>query len=169
MADSSLSDAEVVEAYKGLAVVERDFRNLKAIDLDLRPVYHWTEKRVRAHVFICMLAAYLNWHPRKALAPLIFTDEEIPERTDPVAPAQRSEGAKAKDAAQKSPEGLDLHSYRTLLSHLGSLRRSRILFAGGHSTEKLSLPTPVQRRAFELIGMPIPITVKGKSTEPKRR
>ena len=167
--ESSLSDAQVVEAYKGLSAVERDFRNLKAIDLELRPVYHWTEERVRAHVFVCMLAAYLNWHLRKALAPLTFTDEEIPGRTDPVAPAQRSAGARAKDSAKLSPEGLELHSYGTLLSHLGSLSRSRIRFAGGHCTEKLSLPTPIQRRAFELIGVPIPITVRGKSTETQRR
>ena len=167
--ESSLSDAQVVEAYKGLSAVERDFRNLKAIDLELRPVYHWTEERVRAHVFVCMLAAYLNWHLRKALAPLTFTDEEIPGRTDPVAPAQRSAEARAKDSAKLSPEGLELHSYGTLLSHLGSLSRSRIRFAGGHCTEKLSLPTPIQRRAFELIGVPIPITVRGKSTETQRR
>ena len=167
--ESSLSDAQVVEAYKGLAVVERDFRNLKAIDLELRPVYHWTEERVRAHVFVCMLAAYLNWHLRKALAPLCFTDEEIPARNDPVSPARRSSAARVKDAAKLSSEGLELHSYGTLLSHLGSLSRSRILFAGGHTTEKLSLPTPIQRRAFELIGVPIPITVRGKSTETPRR
>ena len=86
-----------------------------------------------------------------------------------MAPARRSAAAKAKDSAKLSPEGLELHSYGTLLSHLGSLSRSRILFAGGHSTEKLSLPTPIQRRAFELIGAPIPITVKGKSTEPGQR
>jgi hypothetical protein len=76
----------VVTAYKGLSVVERDFRSMKAIDLDLRPIYHFTEDRVRSHVFVCMLAAYLVWHLRKAWAPLCFTDEELPRREDPGLP-----------------------------------------------------------------------------------
>jgi len=79
-------------------VVERDFRFLKAIDLDLRPIYHWTEDRARAHVLVCMLAAYVVWHLRKALSPLCFSDEEPPGRNDPVAPAVRTAGARRKDA-----------------------------------------------------------------------
>lgn len=163
--ESELSDAAAVEAYKGLSAVERDFRNLKAIDLDLRPIYHYDANRVRAHVFISMLAAYLNWHLRKAWAPLCFTDEEIPTRIDPVAPAQRSDAAKLKDANKQAPDGEALHSFSTLLNHLGTLTRNTVVFDGGVKIEKLSIPTPTQRKAFELIGVPVPTTLGGKSTE----
>ena len=163
--ESELSDAAAVEAYKGLSAVERDFRNLKAIDLDLRPIYHYDANRVRAHVFISMLAAYLNWHLRKAWAPLCFADEEIPTRIDPVAPAQRSDAAKLKDANKQAPDGEALHSFSTLLNHLGTLTRNTVVFDGGVKIEKLSIPTPTQRKAFELIGVPVPTTLGGKSTE----
>ena len=163
--ESELSDAAAVEAYKGLSAVERDFRNLKAIDLDLRPIYHYDANRVRAHVFISMLAAYLNWHLRKAWAPLCFTDEEIPARIDPVAPAQRSDAAKLKDLSKQAPDGEALHSFSTLLNHLGTLTRNTVVFDGGVKIEKLSIPTPTQRKAFELIGVPVPTTLGGKSTE----
>ena len=163
--EGELSDAEAVEAYKGLSAVERDFRNIKAIDLDLRPIYHYDANRVRAHVFICMLAAYVNWHLRKAWAPLCFGDEEIPARIDPVAPAQRSDAAKLKDASKQAPDGEVLHSFTTLLNHLGTLTRNTVVFAGGVKIEKLSIPTPTQRKAFELIGVPVPTTLGGKSTE----
>jgi len=104
----------VVEAYKSLAGVERQFRSLKAIDLDLRPIYHRTEERVRAHVFICMLAAYLVWHLRRAWAPLCFTEEDRPVRTDPVAPARRSAAALAKASRQRSADDEILHSFASL-------------------------------------------------------
>ena len=149
-----------VVAYKGLAVVERDFRNLKAIDLDLRPIYHWSEDRVRAHVLVCMLAAYLVWHLRRAWAPLCFTDEARPERDDPVAPARRSPAAQAKDSRQTSPDGEPLHNLATLLNHLATLTRNTIVFANGTRLDKLANPTPLQRRAFELIGAPIPTRLR---------
>ena len=98
--------AKVVATYKSLARVERDFRSLKAIDLDLRPIHHWTETRVRAHVFICMLAAYLVWHLRQAWAPLTFTDEQRPDPADPVAPARRSQGADHKAATKTTTDDL---------------------------------------------------------------
>ncbi len=145
-----------VMAYKGLCVVERDFRNLKSIDLDLRPVYHWTEDRVRSHVFICMLAAYVLWHLRRALSPLCFSDEEPPERDDPVAPAARSDAAKQKDASKLTLNDEAVHDLSTLLNHLATLTRNTVVFAGGVRIDKLALPTPLQRRVFELIGAAIP-------------
>ncbi len=154
-----LDAAGTVTAYKGLAVVERDFRNLKAIDLELRPIYHFTEDRVRAHVFICMLAAYLLWHVRKELAPLCFADEAIPRRVDPVALATRSPQARAKDATKVDERGETLHDLSSLLTHLATLTRNTVVFTGGVHLEKLTLPTALQRRAFELIGRPIPMRI----------
>ena len=147
-----------VTAYKNLARVERDFRSLKADDLDLRPIHHWLEDRVRGHVLICMLAAYLTWHLRKTLAPLTYTDEHPPDRASPVAPARRSAHASAKAAVHASPDGQPLHSFRGLLDHLATLTRSTISI-GGTTFEKISDPTPAQRRAFHLIAAPIPLTL----------
>jgi hypothetical protein len=147
-----------VTAYKNLARVERDFRSIKADDLDLRPIHHWLEDRVRAHVLICMLAAYLTWHLRKTLAPLTYTDEHPPRQANPVAPARRSARAAGKAAVHASPDGQILHSFRGLLDHLATLTRSTITI-GGASFEKISDPTPAQRRAFDLIGAPIPLTL----------
>jgi hypothetical protein len=157
---SQMSAAEVVGAYKDLKFNEAGFRSLKAIDLDLRPIYHYTEARVRAHVFICMLALYLVWHLRKAWAPLCFTDEAPPERADPVAPATRSEGALAKVSRRRSDDGEALHSFGTLLGELATLTRNTIVFANGARITKLAIPTPLQRRAFDLIGVPVPIELK---------
>jgi hypothetical protein len=155
-----MSDAELVGAYKDLKFNEAGFRSLKAMDLDLRPIYHYTEARVRAHVLICMLALYLVWHLRKAWAPLCSTDEAPPVRTDPVAPATRSEGALAKISRQHHDDGEEVHSFQTLLAELGTLTRNTIVFAGGARTTKLAQPTALQRRAFELIGVPVPIELK---------
>ena len=157
-----LDPGSVVSTYKGLSVVERDFRSMKAIDLDLRPIYHWTEDRVRAHVFLCMLAAYLVWHLRKAMSPLCFTDEEPPGREDPVASAERSAGAKRKDASKVTSHGDEVHNLSSLLDHLATLTRNTVVFAGGVRIEKLALATPLQRRAFEIIGAPIPTKLKAK-------
>jgi transposase len=115
---AQMDPAKVVATYKSLARVERDFRSIKAIDLDLRPIHHWTQDRVRAHVFICMLAAYLVWHLRQAWAPLTFTDEHRPDPADPVAPAQRSHGADAKAATKTTTEHLPARSFTNLLGHL---------------------------------------------------
>ena len=155
-----LGPAEVVGAYKNLAKVERDFRSLKAIDLDLRPIYHHLEDRVRAHVLICMLAAYLVWHLRQAWAPLTYTDESPPERTSPVAPAPRSEAARAKDSCHSRPDGGTVHDLSTLINHLATLTRNTIVFAGGVRIDKLAVPTPLQRQAFELIGAAIPTQLR---------
>jgi len=156
----TLDAAGVVETYKSLAGVERDFRCLKAIDLDLRPIYHRTSERVRAHVFICMLAAYLVWHLRRAWAPLCFTDEERPTRSDPVAPARRSGAALAKASRQRHDDGGPLHSFGSLLDHLSTLTRDEIVFTGGARIHKLANPTPTQRKAFQLIDSTVPMTLK---------
>jgi len=157
-----MDPAKVVATYKSLARVERDFRSIKAIDLDLRPIHHWTETRVRAHVFICMLAAYLTWHLRQAWAPLTFTDEQRPEAADPVAPAQRSQGADAKAATKTTTDELPARSFTALLGHLATLTRNHLRVAGHDESgfDLLAIPTPTQRRAFELLGAPIPLTLK---------
>lgn len=157
-----LDDVKTVEAYKGLSVVERNFRHLKVIDLALRPIYHYREDRVRAHVFLSMLALYVTWHLREALAPLMFADEEIPQRQDPVAPAPRSDAAHIKDATKLGPGGEPVHSFATLLTHLGTLTRNTVVFTQGIQIEQLSVPTTLQRRVFELIGSPIPTTTAVK-------
>jgi hypothetical protein len=159
-----LDAAGVVQAYKQLANVERDFRSLKSIDLQLRPIHHHLDGRVRAHVLVCMLACYLVWHLRQALAPLCFTDQAPPERTDPVAPAQRSADAAAKASRRQLPDSTPTHSFRTLLEHLATLTRNQVHLidpSGRQATaELLATPTPLQRRAFELVGAPIPLTLR---------
>jgi Transposase DDE domain len=163
VAADQLDTPGVVEAYKRLAGVERDFRSLKTVDLELRPIHHWRDGRVRAHVLVCMLACYLVWHLRQALAPLCFTDQAPPQRTDPVAPAQRSADAAAKASRRQLADGTPTHSFRSLLDHLGTLTRNQVHFAQqphAATTELLVTPTPTQRRAFKLVGAPIPLMLK---------
>jgi len=162
MAPEQMDAAKVVATYKSLARVERDFRSIKSIDLDLRPIHHYTETRVRAHVFICMLAAYLVWHLRQAWAPLTFTDENRPDHPDPVAPAQRSKNADAKAATKTTTDELPARSFTALLDHLATLTRNHLRVAGHDQSgfDLLAIPTPTQRRAFELLGAPIPLTLK---------
>jgi hypothetical protein len=156
----TLNPAAVVEGYKNLANVERDFRIIKSDDLDLRPIHHRLDDRVKAHVLICLLACYLTWHLRKAWAPLTFTDETPPHRDNPVAPAHRSTAAHAKASTKHDANGNPVRSFRDLLDHLATLTRDRIRY---HHTDieidKLTDPTPQQRRAFELIDTPIPLTI----------
>jgi hypothetical protein len=157
----SLDAAGVVGAYKNLAHVERDFRSIKTDDLDLRPIHHRLADRVRAHVLIVTLAAYLTWHLRRTLAPLTFTDEEPPARTDPVAPAQRSAAAAGKASRRKDHTGQPVRSFRTLLDHLGTLTRNDIQYGPhGPVVPTLAVPTPTQRRVFELLDTAIPLTLK---------
>ena len=159
---SAYEAPQVVEAYKDLKFNEQGFRSLKTVDLDLRPIHHWTEGRVRAHVFICMLALYLVWHLRRAWAPICFTDEQPPRRTDPVAPARRSPEALSKVARQQHPNGQPVQSFATLLDELATLTRNTVVFTGGAHITKLATPTALQRRAFELIGAPIPIQLSAR-------
>jgi DDE family transposase len=158
---SELDGPALVTAYKNLKYVERDFRSIKADDLDLRPVFHRLEERVRAHVLICMLACYLTWHLRKAWAPLTFTDQTPPDPASPVAPARRSGHAQAKASCQYDPAGHPYYSFRGLLEHLATLTRNQVRFAGTSVTIPiLAEPTSTQRQAFELIGVSIPLSLK---------
>jgi hypothetical protein len=158
---SELDAAGVVSAYKNLRYVERDFRHIKADDLDLRPVFHYLEGRVRAHVLICMLACYLTWHLRRAWAPLTFTDEQPPVPASPVAPARRSAAAQARASYQHDPAGQPYRSFRGLLEHLATLTRNQVRFTGTRTgVPMLAEPTSTQREAFRLLGIPIPLTLK---------
>jgi hypothetical protein len=158
---SELDAPAVVTAYKNLKYVERDFRHIKSDDLDLRPVFHRLEERVKAHVLICMLACYLTWHLRRAWAPLTYTDQDPPAKDNPVAPARRSPAAQAKASHQHDPAGQPYHSFRGLLEHLATLTRNQVRFAGTTATvPMLAEPTSTQRQAFELIDTTIPLTLK---------
>jgi hypothetical protein len=150
----------VVTAYKNLKYVERDFRHIKSDDLDLRPVFHRLEERVKAHVLICMLACYLTWHLRRAWAPLTFTDQNPPEPDTPAAPARRSAAAQAKASYQHDPAGQPYRSFRGLLDHLATLTRNQVRYTGTPVTiPMLTEPTSTQREAFTLLGTAIPLTL----------
>jgi len=156
-----MDTAAVVTAYKNLKYVERDFRHIKSDDLDLRPVFHRLEERVRAHVLICMLACYLTWHLRQAWAPLTFTDEDPPAPDNPVAQASRSAAAQAKASYQHDPAGQPYRSFRGLLEHLATLTRNQVRFTGTTATvPMLAEPTSTQQQAFQLISAAIPLTLK---------
>jgi hypothetical protein len=159
--EADLDPAGAVTAYKNLKNVERDFRHIKSDDLDLRPVFHHLEHRVKGHVLICLLAAYLTWHLRQAWAPLTYTDEEPPQQASPVAPARRSASAQAKASRQHDGNGRPYRSFQGLLAHLGTLTRNELCFAGTPATVPvLAEPTSEQRQAFELIGAAIPVTLR---------
>jgi len=150
----------VVTAYKNLKFVERDFRHIKSDDLDLRPVFHRLEERVKAHVLICMLACYLTWHLRRAWAPLTFTDQSPPAPANPVTPARRSAAAQAKASGQHDQDGQPYRSFRSLIDHLATLTRNQVRFTGTQVTvPMLTEPTSAQRQAFSLIGAAIPLTL----------
>jgi hypothetical protein len=158
---AELGAPAVVAAYKNLKYVERDFRHIKSDDLDLRPVFHRLEERVKAHVLICMLACYLTWHLRRAWAPLTYTDQDPPRQDNPVAPARRSAAAQAKASGQHDTAGQPYRSFRGLLGHLATLTRNQVRYTGTDVTiAMLTEPTPAQRQAFELLGAPIPLTLK---------
>jgi hypothetical protein len=155
----TLDPAAVVESYKNLANIERDFRIIKTDDLDLRPIHHRLDDRVKAHVLICLLACYLVWHLRKAWAPMTYTDEHPPQRDNPVAAAQRSPQADAKASRKHDADGNPLRSFRGLLDHLATLTRNQIRYHGASTdVPVLADPTPDQRRAFDLLNTPIPLT-----------
>src|SRR5579875_1070090 len=151
-----LDPAGVISAYKELKGVERYFRSMKAIDVDLRPVHHRLEDRVKAHALVCFLATYVTFHLRRTLAPLTFTDTAPPIPTDPVVPAARSSSAKKKNAA-----GEPVRAFRELLEHLGTLTRDTLRVAGvdGVTFDLVATPTPTQRRVFELLAASVPRTL----------
>jgi hypothetical protein len=149
-----LASKDVVRAYKRLSRVERAFRGLKAVDLAVRPIHHRTADRVRAHIFLCLLAYYVQWHLERAWAPLLFRDEERPELDDPVAPAERSEAALTKAHTQRLPDGTPVHSFGTLLGELSTLTRNRVVPVGAPDEAAFeidAIPTPLQARALSLL------------------
>jgi transposase len=164
-----LSTEETVRSYKSLAEVERAFRCLKGIDLLVRPIRHRTEDRVPAHIFLCVLAYYVQWHLRRAWAPLLFEDEERVEQRqqrDPVLPAQPSASAQHKKHSHQTADGLPVHSFMDLLKELASRARITYALKAQKKEEKTNLtfqqvpePTPVQARAYELIRM-FPVIAK---------
>ena len=161
LAEAALSDADTVRSYKSLARVERAFRCIKTVDLNVRPVYHWLEGRVRAHVFLCMLAYYLEWHMRQCLAPMLFDDTDPDEaealRRSVVAPAQCSKAAIKKQTTAMTPDGLPVHSFHTLLADLATLARNTIVTAinPNYPLTVVTRPTPVQQKAFNLLGLAV--------------
>jgi len=151
------SSQDTVRCYKSLAVVERAFRSLKSIDLKVRPIHHRLEGRVRAHVFLCMLAYYVEWHMRRALAPILFDDDD-PEaaeaqRLSVVAPAQRSPKAQRKAMRKRTDDGLPVHSFRTLLADLGTIAKNQMRM-GEQSFQMVTTATELQQRAFDLLQIP---------------
>ena len=158
VASQQLSSESAVRLYKDLSKVRRAFRSLKTVDLKVRPIFHWLEGRVRSHVFLCMLAYYVEWHMRLKLHPLLF-DEDDSEgaaalRSSIVAPAVRSASARRKEASKRTAEGLRAHSLRTLLADLATLSKNRVRTSGPQGAEfyMLTRPTPLQQRAFDLLG-----------------
>ena len=156
---TALAAEETVGAYKALGQVERAFRSLKTIDLEIRPVFHWTAPRVRAHVLLCMLAYYVEFHMRQRLAPILFDDHDraaaAAERRSIVAPAQRSPAAKRKIAARRTDDGLPVHSFRSLINDLATLCLNKVSLPSNpkYRFDLPTKPTPLQARAFDLLGV----------------
>ena len=151
-----MDTAGVVLAYKSLSHVEQAFRHFKLSGLEVRPIYHYREARVRAHLLVCMLAYWVQREMQQALAPLLFVDETPPARPNPVAPAPRSERALRKDRTHRTVDGHPVHSFRTLLATLGTLVKNQVVARGsdlGTAFDLLTQPTPLQQRAFELLGL----------------
>jgi hypothetical protein len=148
-----------VRSYKRLAAIERAFRSLKTVDLKVRPIHHRKADRVRAHVFLCMLAYYVEWHMRRALAPLLFDDDDHAAaeaaRRSVVAPAQRSSRAKAKALTKRTADGEPVHSFPSLLRHLRTIVKDRMRLKSDAAIEfdKTTTPTPLQQRALDLLGV----------------
>jgi transposase len=152
LASETLAEEDVVRAYKNLEQAERAFGSFKGPDLQIRPIHHHLEDRVRAHVLICMLAYYLTWHLKAAWKPLLFTDEQRPINPDPVAKAVRSPAAQHKAQTKRTTTEQPAHSYRTLLAELATQTRNTTRLAGSTATfNKLTAPTPLQAHAHELV------------------
>ena len=152
-----MTSAEAVRSYKALAQVERAFRAMKTIDLHIRPIHHRLENRVRAHIFLCMLAYYVEWHMREAWRELMFADEDLERKKhrDPVAAAERSAAALEKVATRKLKDGSPVHSFRTLLEELSTIVRNtcvaRVASTSGSTFQMTTLPSPAQQLALNLL------------------
>jgi transposase len=155
--EERLDTEATVQAYKGLSVAERAFRSLKTVDLKVRPIHHRLADRVRAHVFLCMLAYYVEWHMRRAWAPLLFDDDDPAgaqaQRSSPVQPAQRSSKAQRKTVTRRTDDDLPVHSFQTLLRDLATVTKNRVCFGGttGQRTTMVTSPTLLQQRALDLM------------------
>jgi transposase len=156
---AALSPADTVLSYKRLVHVERAFRCIKTVDLKLRPIHHHLADRVRAHVFICMLAYYVEWHMRRALAPMLFEDDDKPaaarRRRSPITKALRSETAERKAHTKLAADGSPVHSFQTLLEDLATLAKNTLQPKDGSAKpfEMITTPTPLQQRALDLLGV----------------
>lgn len=157
----ALSSQQVVASYKGLSGVERAFRSLKSVDLHVRPIHHRLPDRVRAHILLCMLAYYVEWHMRQRLAPMLLDDDDKPQaqaaRRSIVAPAQRSAAAQRKAFTKQTADGLPVHSFQTLLGDLATIVKNRIQPADKSipAFDMLTQPTALQQRAFDLLSVPL--------------
>jgi hypothetical protein len=155
--DTTLDAEDTVRAYKALSEVERAFRSYKTVDLRVRPIYHYLAERVRAHVLLCMLAYYVEWHMRQALAPMLFDDDDKAaaeaQRTSVVAPAQPSAKARRKASRQRTDAGEPVHSFQTLLADLATIVKNRIepKIAGTQPFDQVTRPTPLQQKVLDLL------------------
>jgi hypothetical protein len=162
VAADAMSAADTVQAYKDLARVERAFRTMKSIDLQVRPVHHWIEPRVRAHVFLCMLGCYVEWHLREAWRPILFHDHDRTvaqqERASPVAAADISEAAKRKRGRRRSDDGLPVTSFGGLMDHLATMTLNIVASPQAPNAPIVlaAKPTPLQSKAFELLDTTLP-------------
>jgi hypothetical protein len=156
---AALDTEEAVRAYKDVGHVEQAFRSYKTVDLKVRPIYHYLVDRVRAHVFLCMLAYYVEWHMRQALAPLLFDDDDKAtaeaQRDSPVVPAKPSPSARDKARTLRTEDGFPVHSFQTLLADLATIAKNhiRLKLPGADSFDQITRPTPLQRTAFDLLGV----------------
>ena len=152
---------DAVSAYKSLSQVERAFRSLKTVDLEIRPIHHWLSDRVRAHVFLCMLTYYVEWHMRRKLAPMLYDDEDkqaaLASRPSPVAKAPRSDRAKAKDASKRTEDGQPAHSFHTLIADLGTLCLNEAIAVTNpnYALAMITRPTSLQQKALDLLGVSV--------------
>jgi len=157
--EERLSAEDAVRSYKLLAEVEQAFRSLKSVDLRVRPIYHRVDDRVRAHIFVCLLAYYVQWHLKQAWAPLLFEDQELEGnrmQRDPVAPAQPSASVKHKKSTHQTSSGLPVHSFATLLNELGTRCRNTCRLTSdpsGSTFHQVTKRTPLQAEAFKLLGL----------------
>ena len=159
VAAEALSAENTVRAYKDLSKVERAFRSMKTVDLKVRPIGHWLDRRIRAHVFLCMLAYYVEWRMRQRLAPILFDDHERAAaeaaRASIVAPAPRSDAARRKERDKRTDDGFPVHSFQSLLKDLATLTKNRVRVSGQDAAEfyQLAQPTPLQHHALSLLGV----------------
>jgi len=155
----TINSSDTVSAYKNLSRVERAFRSIKTIDLEIRPIYHWLSPRVRAHVFLCMLGYHVEWHMRQALAPILFDDHDRAAadalRPSPVAKAEASQAAKRKAGTKRTDDGQPVHSFRSLLADLATIARNVVNFGAAGEQTTITRPTKSQQHALDLLGVKI--------------